>query len=100
MLAYRIKKYIGAYAAALNGVDAIIFAGGIGEHGPEVRDRIMQDMDYLGIDFDFDLNWKNPKGDVVELTKPGSKVKVAVIPTNEELVIARETRDLTANIVK
>ncbi len=100
MLAYRIKKYIGAFAAALDGVDAIIFSGGIGEHGPEVRELIMKDMDYLGIEFDNDLNWNAPSADVVVLTKPTSKVKVAVIPTNEELVIARETRDLTVNLIK
>jgi acetate kinase len=100
MTAYRIKKYVGAFAAVLGGVDAIIFTGGIGEHSPEIRGQVMTDMSYLGIDFDFDKNANPPKEDIAVLTKPSSKVAVAIIPTNEELVIARETRDLTADFRK
>ena len=91
---YRVKKYIGSYAAVMNGVDCIVFTGGIGENSPRVRRDIMKDMEYLGVDFDFDKNATCQRGTKVELNKPGSKVKVIVIPTNEELVIARETLEL------
>ena len=100
MVGYRIKKYVGAFAAVLGGVDAIIFTGGIGEHSPEIRERVMEGTEYLGVDFDFELNKHPDKSDVSVLSKPSSKVKVAIIPTNEELVIARETKELTANLVK
>lgn len=91
MFSYRVKKYIGSYAAALNGLDCVVFTGGIGEHTEIVREKIMKDMEYLGIDFDFDKNNNVERGAVTELSKPDSKVKVYIIPTNEELVIARET---------
>lgn len=91
MFSYRVKKYIGAYAAALNGLDCIVFTGGIGEHTEIVREKVMKNMEYLGIDFDFEKNNNVGRGDVTELSKPDSKVKVYIIPTNEELVIARET---------
>lgn len=89
MFAYRVKKYIGAYAAAMNGVDLIIFTGGIGENDKASRARIMEGMEYLGIDFDFDLNMKVRGTNM--LSKPTSKVKVMIVETNEELVIARDT---------
>ncbi|MEG1791275.1 MAG: acetate kinase [Clostridia bacterium] len=98
MTAYRIKKYVGAFTAVLGGCDAIIFTGGIGEHSPLIRGLVMEDMKYLGIDFDFNLNENPPKTDVAVLSKDGSKVKVAIIPTNEEIVIARETQLLTSNL--
>ncbi len=91
MFSYRVKKYIGAYAAALNGLDCIAFTGGIGEHTEIVREKVMKDMEYLGVDFDFEKNNHVGRGNVTELSKPDSKVKVYIIPTNEELVIARET---------
>lgn len=91
--AYRIKKYIGSYAAVLNGVEAIVFTGGIGEHSDLMRELVMSDMEYLGVDFDFDKN-KKAGGGVQVLSKPESKVKVIVLPTNEELSIARETKAL------
>ena len=94
MFNYRVKKYIGSYAAVMNGVDCIVFTGGIGENSYRVRRDIMKDMEYLGIDFDFEKNETCERGSKVELSKPGSKVKVIVIPTNEELVIARETLEL------
>ncbi len=91
--AYRIKKYIGAFAAALNGVDAIVFTGGIGEHSDYMRRLVMSDMEYLGVDFDQDAN--NGRGDGIrEISTPSSKVKVIILPTNEELSIARETKAL------
>ena len=94
--AYRIKKYIGSYAAVLNGVDAIVFTGGIGEHSDLMRALVMSDMEYLGVDFDFEAN--KGRGDGIrEISKPNSKVKVLILPTNEELSIARETLHLTQN---
>ena len=81
-------------------MDAIIFTGGIGEHSPEIRQRVMEGLEYLGVDFDFELNKHPADAHVSVLSKPDSKVKVAIIPTNEELVIARETKELTQNLVK
>ena len=95
MFAYRVKKYIGAYAAAMDGVDMIAFTAGIGENTPEVRERVLDGMSYLGIKYDEKLNYDCPRGEVVRLSSPESKVLVYVIPTNEELVIARETLRLT-----
>lgn len=91
--AYRIKKYIGSYAAVLNGVDTIVFTGGIGEHSDLMRRLVMEDMEYLGVDFDFEANKQHGDG-VRVLSKPDSKVKVFILPTNEELSIARETKAL------
>lgn len=91
MFAYSVRKYIGSYASALEGLDCLVFTGGIGENSIEFRERILTGTSWLGIDVDFDLNLNLPKADVVELSKPNSKVKVLVIPTNEEIMIARET---------
>lgn len=91
MFALAVKRYIGGYAAEMNGVDCIVFTAGVGENDEATRELIMQDMDYLGIDFDFEWNRNCGKGNEVVLTKPGSKVKVIVLPTNEELAIARDT---------
>ena len=90
MVAYRVKKYVGSYAAVLGGVDAIVFTGGIGEHSELIRELVMTDMEYLGVEFDNYANWKNAE----VLSKPSSKVKVLIVPTNEELSIARETKSL------
>ncbi len=89
---YRVKKYIGAYAAAMGGVDAIVFTAGIGENAIGIRKGIMEDMEFLGIDFDEEAN--DVRGERKEITTDDSKVKVFVIPTNEELVIARDTKDI------
>ncbi len=97
MFYYRIKKYIGSYSAALGGVDAIVFTAGIGENSYELREGVMKDMEYLGVDFDFDANKNFKRGEVTLLTKPSSKVKVYIIPTDEELLIARETKKLISN---
>ena len=94
MLCYSIKKYIGAYTAAMGGVDAIIFTGGIGENDELVRAEVMRDMEYLGIDFDFDKNSTMPRGTTECITKPGSRVQVYRIPTDEEFIIARDTEML------
>lgn len=90
MFVYRIKKYIGAYASSLNGVDCIVMTGGIGENSDVVREKVLQNMEYLGVKIDFDAN-KTARGVVKEISTDDSTVKVFVIPTNEELVIARDT---------
>ncbi|MGN1235652.1 MAG: acetate/propionate family kinase [Christensenellaceae bacterium] len=90
IFAYNVKKYIGAYVAAMNGLDCIVFTAGIGENSAFTRALIMDGLDYFGIDFDKEENAVRVPG-IHEISKPGSKVKVLVIPTNEELMIARET---------
>ncbi len=93
---YRIKKYIGAYAAALGGLDAIVFTGGIGENSVEVRKEVLSNLEFLGIDLDEEKNNKS-NGERL-ITKENSKVKVFVIPTNEELVIALDTAQIVSEI--
>ncbi|MCQ2115035.1 MAG: acetate kinase [Bacteroidales bacterium] len=88
-LTHDIIKYIGSYAAEMNGVDLIIFTGGIGENNARLRRRIAENLTFLGVDFDFEAN--DHKADEMLLTTPQSKVKMAVIATNEELVIAQDT---------
>jgi len=95
MFAYRIRKYIGAYVAAMGGLDCIVLTGGIGENASYARKLIMTGLETFGVDFDFDLNETAPRGTFVELNQSASKVKVLVIPTNEELVIARDAKQLT-----
>lgn len=91
-LAYQVKKFIGAYAAAMNGLDAVVFTAGMGENNPELRERACADMDYLGIKLNTEVNAKaHHQSDIVELSTPDSKVKVYLIPTNEELMIASDT---------
>ena len=87
---YQIKRYIGAYAAIMNGIDAVLFTGGIGENSWEVREAVCEDMDYFGIKIDKELN-RSTRGKLIKLSTPDSKVEVWVVPTNEELLIARDT---------
>jgi len=87
----RAKKYIGAYLAEMNGADAIIFTGGIGENSPTVRQRILAGLEWLGIEMDEATNAALTSGKEGEISKPDSRVKAFVIPTNEELLIARDT---------
>lgn len=94
MFVYAVKKYIGSYAAALNGVDAIVFTAGVGENDRNVREAVLKNMDYLGIVPDFEYNQSCPRGEEVCITKPESKVKVFVIPTDEEMAIARDTAEI------
>ncbi len=96
IFAYRIKKYIGAYIAAMNGVDLVIFTAGIGERGREERQMILEDMDSLGIEFDPQAN-QEAFGKQGTISKPGSRVRVMVIPTNEELEIAEQTLKVIQN---
>jgi acetate kinase len=91
---YQIKKQIGAYAAVMGGVDAIVFTAGIGEHAPEIRSRALTNMEFLGIEIDLEKNESHNIGDGMEISTEASKVKVVVIPTNEELMIAKETLEL------
>jgi acetate kinase len=91
---YQIRKQIGAYAAVMGGVDAIVFTAGIGEHAPEIRSRALVNMEFLGIEVDLEKNESHNIGDGMEISKETSKVKVVVIPTNEELMIAKETLEL------
>ena len=95
MLSYKIKKYIGSYAAAMGGVDCIVFTGGIGENQEDVREYALDGLEFLGVDFDKEKNYNLKRGTIEELSKPSSKVKVLRIPTDEELVIARDTLNLT-----
>ena len=91
---YNCKKYVGAYAAAMNGVDCIVFTAGVGENTPFVRQSICENMQYLGLEIDLEKNAEKNNGEIRDITGSGSKVKVLIIPTNEELVIARETMEL------
>lgn len=94
MFTYQCKKYVGAYAAAMNGVDCIVFTAGVGENTPCVRAAICENMQYLGLEIDEKNNEKKCNGNMLDVTGKNSKVKVLVIPTNEELMIARETVEL------
>lgn len=89
VFSYRVAKYVGSYAAAMNGVDNIVFTAGIGENDHEVREEVCSYLQFLGIELDKEANAK--RGEEVMISTPDSKVKVYVIPTNEELAIARET---------
>ena len=90
---YRVAKYIGSYTAAMNGVDAITFTAGVGENDTQMREEICEYLGYLGVKIDSEKN-AQARGKEVEISTPDSKVKVYVIPTNEELAIARETKAL------
>ena len=93
MLNYQIKKVVGSYIAAMGGVDAIVFTGGIGEHDEIARAKVCHHMDWLGIRIDTEKN-KHPVGDVCEITAWGAKVRTLVIATDEELMIARDTKEV------
>ena len=86
---YQIKKFIGSYAAVMNGLDAIIFTGGIGENAPDIRERSCSNLDVLGVKIDHEAN--EVRGKLAKISTEDSKAQVWVIPTNEELLIARDT---------
>ena len=90
MFAYRIKKYIGSYAATLNGLDAIIFTAGVGENDALMRERVCKDLEFLGLKIDFDKN-REKSDQLKEINADDSKVKILVVPTNEELEIAMQS---------
>ena len=91
VLTYRIKKIVGSYAAALNGVDVIVFTAGLGENDRDVRRMACEEMEYLGVEFDAEVNATCPRGERAVLTTPSSRTKVVVIPTDEEYMIAGDT---------
>jgi acetate kinase len=92
VFAHDVKKYIGAYAAALNGLDVIVFTAGLGENSPEMREKICKDMEFFGIKLDGAKN--KIRGQEADVSADDSKVRIMVIPTNEELVIARDTKQI------
>ena len=99
MYDYRVKKYIGAYAAAMGGVDLLIFTGGIGENGSETREAICKDLEFLGLEFDKQIN-EGVRGKELIISKKESRVTVMIVPTNEELVIASDTCSIVEEINK
>ena len=99
VLAYQVKKYIGSYAAAMNGLDAIVFTAGMGENNPELRERVCKELSYFGVEIDMELNAKTLRQpNTVELSTKNSKVKVYVLPTNEELMIAKDTEAIVSKL--
>lgn len=94
MLCHELTKYIGGFAAAMGGIDAVVFTGGIGENNPQYRTRVAECIKFLGTDIDEEKN--HIRGEEVEISVPGSKVRMFVIPTNEELVIARDTLEIVS----
>jgi acetate kinase len=97
MYNYRIKKYIGAYTAAMGGLDIVVFTGGVGENDPSTRENVCQDLSFLGIELDIEKN-AGAQGKEIIITKPSSKVAVIVVPTNEELVIALDTQRIVEKL--
>jgi acetate kinase len=91
MFNYRVRKYLGAYAAAMGGVDLLIFTGGIGENSSETRENICKDLEFLGLEFDKQIN-EGVRGKELIISKKGSRVTVMIVPTNEEFVIASDTK--------
>jgi acetate kinase len=98
MLSYQIKKYIGSYSAAMGGLDAIVFTAGIGEHTPYIREQALSGLEYLGIKLDLKRNNFEHSNDPVKLSADDSRVQIYMIPTNEELVIARDTARIVSSI--
>ena len=98
MQAYQIAKYIGSYVAAMNGVDAIVFTGGIGENGFWLRAKVCSYLGFLGVEINQSINQKTVKGAEAELTLPSDKVRVFILATNEELMIARDTKNIVENL--
>ncbi|MEA4913447.1 MAG: acetate kinase [Christensenella sp.] len=94
MFCYKVRQYIGAYAATLGGVDAIVMTAGVAENDGYIREMILQGLEYLGIDMNWEFNLSCPRATDQEITKPTSKVHVYVIPTDEEMTIARDTAEL------
>ncbi len=98
-LAYQIKKYIGSYTAAMNGVDAIVWTAGMGENNTELRERACAGLEFFGVKIDNEINAKvHHQSDTVEISTPDSKVKVYVLPTNEELMIASDTEAIVSKL--
>jgi len=98
IFAYKVKKFIGEYSAVLNGADAVVFTAGIGENSASIRKRILTGLDGIGIKIDEEKN--KIRGQEIDISTPDAKVRVFVIPTNEELAIARETKEIVETEVK
>ena len=94
MLCHQLTKYIGGFAAAMGGLDAIVFTGGIGENNPQYRDRVCDQLKFMGVEINYEINDRLKRGPEGEISTPNSKVKVYVICTNEELMIARDTKEI------
>jgi acetate kinase len=97
VFAYKVRKYVGGYVASMGGVDAIVFTAGLGENSIEMRDKICNGLEYLGTRIDHAKN--NVRGKAQEISVDGAKVKIFVIPTNEELVIARDTKAICGSLI-
>lgn len=95
MYEYRIKKYIGAYAAALNGIDVLVFTGGVGENQTVTRERVCNGLSFMGIEIDSEIN--KTRGEELVISTENSRVKVVVVPTDEEYMIAADTMELVSN---
>ena len=95
MVCYRISKYVGAMLAVMNGADAIVFTAGVGENQEDLREAVLDQLSFAGVTFDREKNNHLPRGTVEEISLPTSKIKVYRIPTNEELLIARDTLEIT-----
>ncbi|MCL2839414.1 MAG: acetate kinase [Defluviitaleaceae bacterium] len=92
IFAYRVAGYIGRYAAGMNGIDAVVFTAGIGENDTYIREKVCEYLTWLGVDIDLEKNSK--RGQALDVSKPSAKTRVLVVPTNEELVIARDTKSI------
>lgn len=100
MFYYSVKKYVGSYMAVLNKVDAIVFTGGVGENGAGAREAILSDMEELGVVVDKKKNANFKRGEIEEISSKKSKVRIFIIPTNEELMMARETQEIVKSSKK
>lgn len=98
MLCHQLTKYIGGFAAAMGGIDAIVFTGGIGENNPQYRDRVCDKLAFMGVKINYDINNKLKRGVEGEISTPDSSVKVYVVCTNEELMIARDTKEIAESL--
>ena len=98
MLSYQIKKFIGSYSAAMGGLDAIVFTAGIGEHAPYIRENALSGLEYLGVKLDNERNTFGHSSTPVKLSSDDSRVLVYMIPTNEELVIAKDTEEIVSKL--
>jgi acetate kinase len=98
MLCYQIKKYIGSYSAAMGGLNAIVFTAGIGEHTPYIRENALKGLEYLGVKLDKERNNFGHSNDPVKISADDSAVQIYMIPTNEELVIARDTAKIVSEL--
>lgn len=100
MVAYSARKHIGSYLAVLNGADAVVFTGGVGENGAETREDIISGMENLGVVLDKEKNKNFKRGQVQLISADNSKVKIYIVPTNEELMMARDTQEIAKNLKK